>query len=134
MVESNEVRINGLPAIVFIADQKQEQQSIRVNASLIQFGENIYAILGITTLPKFPTYQAFFKATMNGFQELRDTEKLNRKPDVVRIKTVPRTMTLQAALKHFNMPEARMDELAILNGMALDDTTEKGMLLKVVGK
>ena len=134
MVESNEVRINGLPAVVFIADQKQEQQSIRVNASLIQFGENIYAILGITTLPKFPTYQAFFKATMNGFQELRDTEKLNRKPDVVRIKTVPRTMTLQAALKHFNMPEARMDELAILNGMALDDTTEKGMLLKVVGK
>jgi hypothetical protein len=43
-------------------------------------------------------------------------------------------MTLQAAFQNFNMPESRFQELAILNGMLLNDELSKGMLIKVVGK
>lgn len=134
LVESNEKKINGLSALTLIADQIQEQQTIRINATLIQFDGNIYSIMGITTLANFPTYLPNFQQTMNAFQELKEADKLNRKPDVVRIKAVPRRMTLQAALQHFSMPQERMEELAILNGMALEDTLEKDMWIKVVGK
>jgi predicted Zn-dependent protease len=134
LVDSREDKINGLPAFVFIADQKQEQGTIRVISTLIQFGGNIYNTMGISELSKFPSYQPIFQSTMQAFQELKDANKLNRKPDVIRIKTVPSKMNLQAAFQHFGMPQDRNEELAILNGMQLDDMLEQGMLIKVIGK
>lgn len=134
LVESKKETINGLPALIMIADQKQEQGTIRVLSSLIQFEGNIYSILGISELSKFDGYQSAFLSTIRNFKELKEAEKLNRKPDVVRIKTVPQQMTLQAALQSFNMPKERFEELAILNGMLLTDQLSKGTLIKVVGK
>jgi predicted Zn-dependent protease len=134
LVDSKEEKINGLPALVMTADQKQEQVTIRVISTLIQFEGNIYNTMGIAELSKFPTYQPIFHSTMRAFQELKDTEKLNRKPDVIKIKSVPRKMNLKAALQHFGMPQDRNEELAILNGMQLDDELDQGVLIKVVGK
>jgi predicted Zn-dependent protease len=134
LVESKEDKINGLPAWVMIADQKQEKGTIRVISTLIQFGGNIYNTMGISELSKFPSFQPVFQSTMRAFQELKDADKLNRKPEVVRIKTVPRKMNLQAALQNFGMASERFEELAILNGMQLDDVVEQGMLIKVIGK
>lgn len=43
-------------------------------------------------------------------------------------------MTAQAAFQNFNMPASRFEELAILNGMLLDDKLSKGTLIKVIEK
>ncbi|WP_373522026.1 M48 family metalloprotease [Aquiflexum sp.] len=134
LVDSKEEKINGLSALIMTADQKQEQGTIRVISTLIQFGGNIYNTMGISELSKFPSYQPVFLGTMRAFQELKDSEKLNRKPDVLRIKSAPRKMNLQAALQHFGMPQDRFEELALLNGMLLDDLVDQGMLIKVIGK
>ena len=134
LVESKEEKINGLSSLIMIADQKQEKGTIRVISTLIQYGGNIYNTMGISELSKFPSYSPVFQSTMRAFQELKDADKLNRKPDVVRIKTVPRKMNLQAALENFGMVPERFEEIAILNGMQLDDALEQGMLIKVIGK
>ncbi|TXD75717.1 M48 family metalloprotease [Algoriphagus ratkowskyi] len=134
LVESKKETINGMPSILMIADQPQEQGTIRVLSSLIQFEGNIYSLMGITDLTKFNAVQPVFLQTMREFKELRDSEKLNRKPDVIKIKTVPNQMTLQAAFQHFGMPNERFEELSLLNGMHLTDQLRKGMLIKVVGK
>jgi predicted Zn-dependent protease len=105
-----------------------------VLSALIPFEGKIYSLMGITELSKFPTYQPAFLSTIQNFKELTDREKLNRKPDVVKIKTLPQQMTLQAALQSFNMPAERFEELAILNGMSLTDKLSKGSLIKVIGK
>jgi len=134
MVESKKESINGLAALLMVADQKQQAGTIRVLSALIQFEGKIYSLMGITELSKFPAYQPAFLSTIQNFKELKDREKLNRKPDVVNIKTLPQQMTLQAALQSFNMPAERFEELAILNGMSLNDKLSKGSLIKVIGK
>ena len=134
LVESKKETINGLSAFLMIADQKQEQGTIRVLSTLIEFGGNTYSILSVAELSKFQNYQPTFLATVRNFKELKDAEKLNRKPGVVRIQTVPQRMTLEAALVNFKMPKERFEELAILNGMLLTDQLEKGTLIKVIGK
>jgi len=134
LVDSKKENINGLPSIIMVADQKQEEGSIRVLSTLIQYGKHIYNIMGVTGLPNFQNYQPTFSFTARNFKELRDSEKLNRKPEVVRIKTVGQQMTLEAAFREFNMPSARFDELAILNGMQLKDQLSKGTLVKVIGR
>ncbi len=134
LVESKKETINGLPAILMLADQKQEQGTIRVLSTLIQFQSNIYSMMGISELSKFPTYQPSFLSTIRNFEELRTIEKLNRKPDLIRIKTVSQQMTLKAAFQNFNMSPDRFEELAILNGMLLTDKISKGTLIKVIAK
>ncbi|WP_086542565.1 M48 family metalloprotease [Algoriphagus antarcticus] len=134
MVESNKETINGLPAVIMVADQKQEEVTTRVLSSLIQFDGNIYSLMGVSDISKFGSYQPVFLSTIRKFQELRDSEKLNRKPDIIKIKTVPKQMSLQAAFQNYGMPAERFEELALLNGMLLTDQLDKGMLIKVVGK
>jgi|APTNR8051073442_1049403.scaffolds.fasta_scaffold00066_36 predicted Zn-dependent protease len=134
LVESKKENIHGLDAILMVADQKQENGTIRVLSSLIQYGGNIYSMMGISELSKFTSYQSSFLSTIRNFKQLTDSEKLNRKPEVIRIKTVPQQMTVQSAFQQFNVPANRFEELAILNGMMLSDKLSKGSLIKVVEK
>jgi len=134
LVESKEESIHGLSSLIFIADQKQEQGTIRVITTLIQFQSRIYNLMGVAELSNFSNYQNIFLTSMRGFRELKEQEKLNRTADVVRIKTVPQNMTLQAAMEYFKMPQNRFEELALLNGMYLTDELNKGELIKVIGK
>ncbi len=131
-VESNKVTVNGLPAIALIADQKQEAGTTRVQAYLIRFEDNIYNIMGASTLANFPSYRPAFLSTMQNFKELKDAEKLNRTPEVVKIKTVSQNMTMQSALSSFGVSSARYEEMAILNGMELSDSIEAGTMIKVI--
>jgi len=133
-VESQKETINGLDAILIVADQKQEGGTIRVLSTLIQYEGNVYSFMAISERSKFPVYQAAFLSTVKNFKPLTDTDKLNRKPDVIRIKTVPQSMTAQAAFQNFNMPSNRFEELAILNGMQMNDRLDKGTLIKVIEK
>ncbi len=134
LVESKKENINGLNSILMIADQRQEKGTIRILSSLIQYEGNNYSLMGISELSKFTSYQAAFLSTVRNFKSLTDSEKLNRKPEVIRIKTVPQQMTVQTAFQNFNMPASRFEELAILNGMLLEDKLSKGTLIKVVEK
>lgn len=134
LVESKKEKINGLNTIQMIADQPQEKGTIRLLSSLIQYEGNIYSLMGIAELSTFNSYQNAFLSSIENFKPLTDSEKLNRKPEVIRIKTVPQQMSVQDAFQHFNMPANRHEELAVLNGMLLNEKVAKGSLIKVVGK
>lgn len=132
MVESTKANRNNLETLVILADQKQEQGTVRVLITLINYGGIIYNMMGVGELSKFPTYRNLMESSMRSFAELKDSEKLNRKPDVLRIKTLPRAMTLEAALKSYSMPENRFEELALLNGMLLTDQIPANTMIKVI--
>jgi predicted Zn-dependent protease len=132
LISSNEETNHGLKALSLIAEQKQENATIRLQAYFIQHGNYIYQLLGISKSSNFENYHPAFLGTMRNFRELKDTDKLNRKPEQVRIKTLTKAMTLQQALKAHNIPDDRLEELAILNGMDLDTPINDGMMIKVV--
>ena len=134
-VESEETTVNGLPAFVMVADQQQQRgQAIRTLTYLISYRGNIYSIMGISSQENFNRFSPFFNKTMTNFSPLTDPEKLNRQPYRVRIKTVREPGTLAQALRNHQVPQDRLDEMAMLNGMELDDKVGLGMKLKVVEK
>ncbi|MBT1700948.1 M48 family metalloprotease [Fulvivirgaceae bacterium PWU4] len=133
VVDSRRTDVNGLPAVVMVADQQQQQQEqgVRALVYLIQYGQNIYNLMGASSLADFNGYFQVFQNTMAGFSVLNDPDKINRQPRRVRIKTVQQAGTLAQALGNRG-DQKKMDELATLNGMALNDRVEKGMLIKVI--
>jgi predicted Zn-dependent protease len=133
-VESKQVNVNGLDALAFIADQKQEQQTLRTLSYIIQYNNKLYHIIGVSALADFNNYANAFSNTMQNFKQLTDPSKLNRKPERVRIKTVNQATTLEQALRGFGVQQKRLDEMAILNGMKLKDKLPAGTLIKIIAE
>jgi predicted Zn-dependent protease len=141
LLDSKEVNVNGLNAIAFLADQQQQQsqqqqqqqqEAVRTLSYVIQYGNNIYHLIGVSGSGSFNNYTSQFNNTMQNFRQLTDASKLNRKPDRISIKTVNQDGTLQQALRSLNMQEKRFPELAVLNGMKLNEPVKKGTLIKVL--
>jgi predicted Zn-dependent protease len=140
VLESRSVTVNGLPALYVVADQaadpqqQQQQAGVRTMSYFIQYNGTIYHFIGVSSTADFNNYANTFSSTMQNFRQLTDPAKLNRKPDRIRIKAVATTATLSQALQSFNMPQAKLEELAILNGMKLTDNVTRGTLIKVIGQ
>jgi predicted Zn-dependent protease len=133
-VETKETTVNGLRAIAMLADQTTQQQTIRTLSYLIQYGDYIYHMIGVSNMTTFNFHSGIFAASMQNFKTLTDPEKLNRQPHRIQIKTVAQNSTLEQSLKSFNVQQTKMEEHAILNGMKLTDPVIKGTLIKVVGE
>lgn len=137
VVESRNTTVNGLPAIYVIADQQPEQQgrpALRTMSYFIQYGGNIYHLIGVSSVSDFNSFTGSFSNTMSGFRELTDPAKLNKKPERVRIKTVGSAMTLAQAFRQYNVTDRRLEEFAILNGMKLTDNLAQGTLIKIISE
>ena len=132
VVESRETTVNGFRAIAVVADQTQEQGTLRTLSYFIQQGDNIYHMLGVSAAADFNTFVSYFRNSMESFRTLTDASKLNKKPERVRIKTVNKATTLEQALKSFGADPKRYEEFAILNGMKLTDRISAGTLIKVI--
>ncbi len=133
-VQNQEVKVNGLNAFAVVADQKTEQQTLRTLSYFIQYNNNIYHLLGVSAIADFDAYATSFSNTMKSFNQLTDAAKINKKAERVRIKTLSKASTLQEALRSYNVPEKRYEEMAVLNGMALKDKLAAGTLIKVIAE
>ncbi|MFC5282232.1 M48 family metalloprotease [Pedobacter alpinus] len=139
VIRSEQTTANGLNAIRVIADQaeNQEQQSaaLRTLSYFIADGDKIYHIIGITALNTFETYNNLFSSTMSGFKRLTDADKLNRKPERIKIITTSGITNLEQVLRiRKETNEQRKKEIAILNGMTLTQSIPSGTMIKVIDK
>jgi predicted Zn-dependent protease len=136
-VESRNITVNDLPAIYLLADQQPQQQgqpALRTLSYIIQYNGNIYHLIGVSTITDFNNYTASFSNTMRAFRPLTDPVKLNKKPQRIRIRTVGSSITLSQFLAQHNVPGARLEEHAILNGMQLTDNLAQGTLIKIIAE
>lgn len=133
-VESQNITINGMPAMYVIADQvnQQTQSTLRTINYFIQYNGAIYHFIGVAAQANFAAYRNYFDNTAQSFRQLTDQTKINRQPERVRLKTATGNTTLAQLFKDFNVPQERMEEFAILNGMKLTDNVTKGTLVKIV--
>lgn len=133
--EQRNVTVNGLPALAMVVDQQNQDGSVvRALLYFIQYDQRIYTFYGLTSAADFNNYARFFESTMTNFKKLTDSSKMNVQPERIKIQTVKSSGTLAEALRAFNMPEKRLEELSILNGMQLKDAVQKGMLIKTISK
>ncbi len=130
VLSSRNISVNGNDAIVTEADLNAQ---VRLMMYLIKYNGNIYKFSGLAGTADFNSYKNYFTSTFGKFKKLTDPSKLNRKPERVRIKEVNRTASFTEVMKYYKMPSDRFTELAILNGMELNDQLEKGSLVKVIG-
>ena len=137
--DSRRTTINGFPALVFTADQVQQDPQtgqqvagVRVLGHIIQDGKSLYAFMGVAAPADFPAFAPQFADVAQGFARLTEPDKLNRQPERIHIQKLRLRSNLRQALLTQGTPENRLEELAILNGMQLNEQVNAGSLIKVV--
>ncbi len=135
VVKSTEpIQVNGLPAHRVVSDITTEQGVISISSNFIQKDNKIYVFHGYTGQAQFNNYLPSFNQTMGQFKNLTDPSKISVKPDKLVIKKIQRQGTLRSALQQFGVPQDKLEETAIMNGMNLDDNVAANTLVKVVVK
>jgi len=137
IVNSQKIKVNGLPTLAFVAEQAAQQQGqagMRLLVYIIEYNGLKYMLLGASSTQDYRNYERTFKSVMDNFDILTDQDKLNRQPDRINIEKVAKGGTLKSVLQGYNMPSKQLEELAILNGMKLTDQVKAGSLIKTIGK
>lgn len=108
--------------------------TLRIKTYLIEYNGLIYLFHGMSKFADFRRYEGVFVQTMNSFDSLTDPAKINVKPDRIYVKEVKQNGSLSTALRSYQMPQDKYDELALINGMQLTDQVKKGSLIKILGE
>jgi len=139
VASSSNNSINGLPATTILGDitqqaqQGQRPQVLRVLASFISYGGNVYMMVGLAMQKDFNRYQRDMEYAIGTFSQLTDQSKLSKKPETIKIVSNPRSQSIGQALTGAGVPQARVKELAILNGMDVNQSLPAGTLFKALG-
>ncbi len=137
---SEKKTVNGLQAIATLSKQQVQDQSTGTTGAnavisyFVQYGSMIYVFHGVSTEADFAGYAPTMEASMKTFAQLTDQSRINVKPKRVFVRKAPKTGTLASTLSYFNMPQAMMEELSLLNNMELNETVPAGKYIKIVSE
>jgi predicted Zn-dependent protease len=140
LLETKNTTVNGMQAKATVARQVNQDQSTGQQSSnlvltyFIQYSPYIYVFHGVSTEADFNTYFKTMESAMMTFAKLTDPSKINVKPTKLLVTRVPRTTTLGNALTSYNVPQSKLQEVALLNNMELTSTIQAGQLIKVIGQ
>jgi predicted Zn-dependent protease len=134
VMRSENVTVNGFPAVRMVSDLTTQDGNLRIMSYFIQKEQNTYLFHGFTSQTNFGAYQSTFQATMDGFRRLTDRNKINVKPDRIKVIKVTRASSLQQILSAQGVRGDDLNTAALLNTMKLTDNVPRNTLIKVIAK
>lgn len=133
VIEERRISVNGRDARRVIGEgQTQQGQTIRVIATFIEYDGRVYTFQGLTTGAKYGTYRSQLERPMDGFDALRDRNKLNVQPTRLDIRPAARTAAFSSFVEEAALPEGmNANDMAIINQVQLDESVQQGRPLKL---
>lgn len=132
ILKSDSDRVNGFSAHWVVAEVASRKGTLKVISLFIQKEKDIFGFHGLSSLRLFPQYETLFKSAMNGFSELSDPKKINVQPNRIRARFTKKTDTIENALRALGVPDHKLKDMVILNGMTSGQNTPAHTLLKVI--
>ncbi len=106
---------------------------VEILSYFISKEDSIYIFHGLSDSESFSQYESTFVGTMSQFRTLSDPKFINVKPTRIKIVEVGSAKTLRSALGGLGVSEDKqLEELALINGMELDEALEPGQKIKVL--
>lgn len=126
--------VGGYASQKLVSRLASESDTLKVMSYFIPKDGTVYAFHGLSTPAQYDRFTSTFAATMGGFRNLTDASKIKVKPERLTVKSVTKTATLRSILKQGGIADARLEEMAIMNGMRLDEMVPAGTLVKIPAK
>jgi predicted Zn-dependent protease len=132
VLRNQATQVNGLRAHLLISNVQTESGVLRLLSYFIQMDDKIYMFHGYTSPTLFDGIAPTFEQVMKSFDRLRNQAALSKQPQRVKVMTVDQPGDLKQILTRFGVKQEELEEIAIVNGMYLQDKLQRGDLVKVV--
>lgn len=132
VVSSSSERVNNFATQIMTSDIQSQSGVLRLLSYFYEKDANIFVFHGIASKEAFPNYRAEFENTMNHFNRLTDQSKINVKPNRLNVREATNSGTLRSVLRQLDTPADKLEDVAVLNGMHLDDQIQQGTLVKTI--
>ncbi len=126
------VSVNGNRAYRVEGAAQQQNGAVAFSATFIEYGGNVYQILGLTSTNGFSQYRNAFRSTANSFVRLTDSRYLNREPSRLEVTTARGGASLQSLLRGRTLPPGlTAEDVAIMNQLTLSQAIPSGQPVKL---
>jgi len=134
VLASDSITVGGFPAHRLVCDVSGQSGTIRAVSYFIQKDKSIFYFHGLSSPSVFDKHLNTFERTMKGFKELSDPKRISVKPDRIRLRTTKTAGTVESSLRSMGIPKDDLDDIALLNGMELNENLPANTLVKVIEK
>lgn len=134
VLKSEGTRVSNLTAHRLTSEITTEQAVLGVQSYFIGLGNTVYVFHGYCANTQFSGYRSAFETTMSQFKQLTDPQKINVQPVHLAIKSAKAQGTVRQALQQFGVQQDKLEEMAIMNGLNLEDTIPANTLIKLIEK
>lgn len=133
LIREQSLNINSLSAYQQHFDVvRQDKEDLRLQLTCIRKGSYIFSFTALSTIFDFKKYETPFQSIVGSFNELRDKTHLDRKPKRLKAIQANGRKTLQQIFLEAGMDKDIWPKMAIMNGIALDQTPERNQLVKTI--
>ncbi|MBN2001530.1 M48 family metalloprotease [candidate division KSB1 bacterium] len=134
VLENNALQVNGLAAQKLVTLVPQESDTLQVASMFVKKDNQVFAFHGLSSRAQFKGYRGAFESAMSNFKNLTDPGKMNVKPAQLKIVQTNGNVTLRSLLTQNGTAADQLEELAVVNGMQLNQNVDAKTLVKVVNK
>jgi len=132
-ISEQSLNINGLSSLQQLYDlSRPEKEVLRVLITHIKKGPIIFSFYALSTTNDFPKYDFQFSTLVSSFKELRDRTHLRRQPNRLKLVRADGKQTLKQMFMRAGLEKDIWSNLAIMNGMKLDQIPKQNQLVKLV--
>ncbi len=132
VTQNRRITVGGSPAVRVEGAAQQQNGVVGFTATFVEYGGNVYQILGIAPQQSFNAQAGALRQTADSFRRLTDSRLLGRQPTRLDVVTTTSTTTLQQMLQGRTLPGGLTPErMAILNQVQLGESLPRGTALKL---
>ena len=125
--------VNGFPAAVAGFEAESQSGPIRGIAAFIEYGGNVYQVLGYAAASRYASYEGTFEGTIGSFDRLTDPSALAVEPRRIDLVRVDGRMDIQSFASRYGA-SADLETLSIINGVPEGGMLDPGTWKRVVGE
>lgn len=133
VLERDSVGVNSFSGVALTSEAKQEQSSLRLYSRFLEKDGAVFVGHALAQEGDFAAFRASFDQALKGFGRLTNNEAMRKQPDRLKVRKAPRSGSFADVLAALNIKDNEMKaRLALLNGVELNDSIQRGQLIKIV--
>lgn len=134
VIQSEPIEIQGFSSYRLLSEIRTQKDALRILSYFIEKDKKVFVFHGVSTPGRFQNYGRTFETTIHGFKELSDPKRIEVLPQRIRIRRVEMTDRIESLLRSHGVPEGKIKENLLINGLSPGQIVPSHSLIKVIEK
>ncbi len=134
VIQSEPIEVHGFSSYRLLSEVRTQKEALRILSYFIEKDKKVFVFHGVSTPGRFQNYARVFETTMRGFRELSDPRRIEVTPQRIRIRQVKMTDRIEVILRSYGVPEEKIKENILINGLNPGQMVPSSSFIKVIEK